>query len=152
MQVMDLGRFSNRPKLRLEWCGVKHGWKLRFAAKEHPQRVSRGYRPQGRIVGCQARGNSCSHWWEWCRKVHSDQNLLWRCCSTSGKIVINGKVFSSMTPQLAAENGIAIIYQEFSSVRELSVPRTYFSAIPFEEVSWLTRRPWRERQKKLLPS
>lgn len=31
-----------------------------------------------------------------------------------GRIVVNGNSFSSMTPQLAMQNGIAIIYQEFN--------------------------------------
>jgi ribose transport system ATP-binding protein len=55
------------------------------------------------------------------------KSTLIKTCSgavipTSGKIVVNGKEFQSMTPQLAAENGIAIIYQEF------------FWAIPSERV------------------
>lgn len=44
----------------------------------------------------------------------------------SGKIIVNGKAFSSMTPQLAAENGIAIIYQEFNLVGGLSVAENIF--------------------------
>ena len=53
------------------------------------------------------------------------KSTLIKCCSgavipTSGKIIVNGREFSSMTPQLAAENGIAIIYQEFNNVKELS--------------------------------
>ena len=63
------------------------------------------------------------------------KSTLIKTCSgavvpTSGKIVINGKEFSSMTPQLAAENGIAIIYQEFSSVRELSAAENLFLGNP----------------------
>ena len=53
------------------------------------------------------------------------KSTLIKCCSgavipTSGKIKVNGKEFTSMTPQLASENGIAIIYQEFNNVKELS--------------------------------
>ena len=49
------------------------------------------------------------------------KSTLIKCCSgavipTSGKIKVNGKEFDRMTPQLAAENGIAIIYQEFNLV------------------------------------
>lgn len=59
------------------------------------------------------------------------KSTLIKCCSgavipTSGKIVVNGKEFSSMTPQLAAENGIAIIYQEFNNVKELSAAENLF--------------------------
>lgn len=48
----------------------------------------------------------------------------------SGKIVVDGKEFSSMSPQLAAENGIAIIYQEFNNVQELSVAENLFLGKP----------------------
>lgn len=43
-----------------------------------------------------------------------------------GKIVIEGKEFSSLTPTLAEENGIAVIYQEFNLVGELSVAENIF--------------------------
>ncbi len=45
---------------------------------------------------------------------------------TSGDIIVNGKTFKSMTPQLAAENGIAIIYQEFNNVKNYLLQRTCF--------------------------
>jgi len=59
------------------------------------------------------------------------KSTLIKCCSgavipTSGKIIVNGKEYSSMTPQLAAENGIAIIYQEFNNVKELSAAENLF--------------------------
>jgi ribose transport system ATP-binding protein len=44
----------------------------------------------------------------------------------SGKIVVNGSEFSSMTPQLSIKNGIAIIYQEFNLVGGLSVAENIF--------------------------
>ena len=61
-----------------------------------------------------------------------------KCCSgavipTSGKIVVNGKEFTSMTPQLAAENGIAIIYQEFNNVKELSAAENLFLGRPIRK-------------------
>ena len=60
------------------------------------------------------------------------KSTLIKCCSgavipTSGKILVNGKEFTSMTPQLAAENGIAIIYQEFNNVKGLSAAEKPFS-------------------------
>lgn len=66
------------------------------------------------------------------------KSTLIKCCSgavvpTSGKIVVNGKEFTSMTPQLAAENGIAIIYQEFNNVRELSVAENLFLGRPIKK-------------------
>ncbi len=59
------------------------------------------------------------------------KSTLIKTCSgavvpTSGKIRINGKEFDKMTPQLAAENGIAIIYQEFNNVGELSAAENLF--------------------------
>lgn len=66
------------------------------------------------------------------------KSTLIKCCSgavipTSGKIVVNGKEFSSMTPQLAAENGIAIIYQEFNNVGELSAAENLFLGRPIRK-------------------
>ena len=66
------------------------------------------------------------------------ESTLINCCSgavipTSGKIVVNGKEFTSMTPQLAAENGIAIIYQEFNNVKELSAAENLFLGRPIRK-------------------
>jgi len=44
----------------------------------------------------------------------------------SGKIVVDGKEFSSMTPKLAESCGIEVIYQEFNLVDELSVAENIF--------------------------
>ncbi|BDF05992.1 sugar ABC transporter ATP-binding protein [[Clostridium] hylemonae] len=65
------------------------------------------------------------------------KSTLIKCCSgavipTSGKIVVNGKEFTSMTPQLASENGIAIIYQEFNNVKELSAAENLFLGRPIK--------------------
>ena len=43
-----------------------------------------------------------------------------------GKIVVEGKVFSSLTPTLSEQNGIGVIYQEFNLVGELSVAENIF--------------------------
>ncbi|MEF9999248.1 MAG: sugar ABC transporter ATP-binding protein, partial [Lachnospiraceae bacterium] len=66
------------------------------------------------------------------------KSTLIKCCSgavvpTSGKIIVNEKEFTSMTPQLAAENGIAIIYQEFNNVRELSAAENLFLGRPIKK-------------------
>lgn len=66
------------------------------------------------------------------------KSTLIKTCSgavipTSGKIVINGKEFTSMTPQLAAENGIAIIYQEFNNVKGLSAAENLFLGNPIKK-------------------
>lgn len=66
------------------------------------------------------------------------KSTLIKSCSgavvpTSGKIIVNGKEFKSMTPQLAAENGIAIIYQEFNNVGELSAAENIFLGHPIRK-------------------
>ena len=66
------------------------------------------------------------------------KSTLIKCCSgavipTSGKIIVNGKECNSMTPQLAAENGIAIIYQEFNNVKELSAAENLFLGRPIRK-------------------
>ena len=66
------------------------------------------------------------------------KSTLIKCCSgavipTSGKIKVNGKEFTSMTPQLASENGIAIIYQEFNNVKELSAAENVFLGHPIKK-------------------
>ncbi|MFP3152870.1 sugar ABC transporter ATP-binding protein [Lachnospiraceae bacterium ZAX-1] len=66
------------------------------------------------------------------------KSTLIKTCSgavipTSGKIIVNGKEFSSMSPQLAAENGIAIIYQEFNNVGELSAAENLFLGRPIRK-------------------
>lgn len=45
---------------------------------------------------------------------------------TSGSIIINGKEFSSMTPKLSKEQGIAVIYQEFTLVPGISAAENVF--------------------------
>jgi ribose transport system ATP-binding protein len=44
----------------------------------------------------------------------------------AGKIVVEGKEFSSFTPTTSAEAGIGVIYQEFNLVGELSVAENIF--------------------------
>ena len=59
------------------------------------------------------------------------KSTLIKCASgaispTSGSIEIQGKSFSALTPKASAENGIAVIYQEFNLVGELSVAENIF--------------------------
>ena len=44
----------------------------------------------------------------------------------SGRIIVDGKEFASMNPKLSEEQGIAVIYQEFNLVGELSVAENIF--------------------------
>lgn len=78
------------------------------------------------------------------------KSTLIKCCSgavipTSGKIIVNGKEFESMTPQLAAENGIAIIYQEFNNVKELSAAENLFLGRPIKKGMVIDRKAMEEK-------
>lgn len=73
------------------------------------------------------------------------KSTLIKCCSgavipTSGKIRVNGKEYDRMTPQLAAENGIAIIYQEFNNVAELSAAENLFLGRPIRKGIMIDRK------------
>jgi len=66
------------------------------------------------------------------------KSTLIKTCSgavipTSGKIIIGGKEFNQMTPQLSTENGIAIIYQEFNNVKGLSAYENLFLGHPIRK-------------------
>ncbi len=73
------------------------------------------------------------------------KSTLIKTCSgavipSSGKIIINGKVFTHMSPQLAKENGIAIIYQEFNNIRELSAAENLFLGNPIRKGILIDRK------------
>ena len=81
------------------------------------------------------------------------ENGAGKCCSgavipTSGKIIVNGKEFSSMTPQLASENGIAIIYQEFNNVKELSAAENLFLGHPIRKGIIVDKKAMEEEAAK----
>ena len=81
------------------------------------------------------------------------KSTLIKCCSgavipTSGKIKINGKEFDRMTPQLAAENGIAIIYQEFNNVTELSAAENLFLGRPIKKGMVIDRKAMEQEAAK----
>ena len=73
------------------------------------------------------------------------KSTLIKCCSgavipTSGKIKINGNEYDHMTPQLAAKNGIAIIYQEFNNILELSAAENMFLGRPIRKGMVIDRK------------
>ncbi|MCD8009332.1 MAG: sugar ABC transporter ATP-binding protein [Lachnospiraceae bacterium] len=77
------------------------------------------------------------------------KSTLIKCCSgavipTSGRIRVNGKEFDRMTPQLAAENGIAIIYQEFNNAGELSAAENLFLGRPIRKGMLIDRKAMEE--------
>ena len=51
----------------------------------------------------------------------------------SGQIVVEGREFSSLNPSLAEKIGIAVIYQEFNLVDELSVAENIFLGRPIRK-------------------
>jgi ribose transport system ATP-binding protein len=66
------------------------------------------------------------------------KSTLIKTCSgavipTSGRIVIDGLEFAHMSPQLAAAHGIAIIYQEFNNVKQLSAAENLFLGDPIRK-------------------
>ena len=82
------------------------------------------------------------------------KSTLIKTCSgavipTSGKIHVNGKIFDGMTPQLAAENGIAIIYQEFNNVGELSVAENIFLGRAIRKGIVIDRKRMEEESEKI---
>jgi len=81
------------------------------------------------------------------------KSTLIKTCSgavipTSGKIIVNGKEFTHMSPQLAQENGIAIIYQEFNNVRELSAAENLFLGNPIRKGIVIDRKAMEREAEK----
>lgn len=81
------------------------------------------------------------------------KSTLIKTCSgavipTSGKIVINGKEFTHMSPQLAAENGIAIIYQEFNNVKGLSAAENLFLGDPIRKGILIDKKEMEKEAEK----
>lgn len=68
---------------------------------------------------------------------------------TEGEIVVNGKRFKAMTPKLAAENRIAIIYQEFNNVGELSVAENIFLGRAIRNGIVIDRKRMEEESRKV---
>ncbi len=59
------------------------------------------------------------------------KSTLIKCCTGAvvpddGAIIVDGKSHSHMTPQLADECGIAVIYQELNSIKDLSAAENVF--------------------------
>ncbi len=70
-----------------------------------------------------------------CGENGAGKSTLIKTCSgavvpTSGKIIIDGKEFDMLTPSSSQENGVAVIYQEFNLVNQLSVAENVFMGCP----------------------
>jgi ribose transport system ATP-binding protein len=66
-----------------------------------------------------------------------------------GKIIVNGKAFAAMSPKLSEENGIAVIYQEFNLVDELSAAENIFLGKALRRGIRIDRRAMEERSAEL---
>jgi len=85
-------------------------------------------------------------------KNNAGKSTLIKTCSgavipTSGKIIVNGKEFTQMSPQLARENGIAIIYQEFNNVKGLSAAENLFLGNPIKKGMVIDKKAMEEEAK-----
>ena len=81
------------------------------------------------------------------------KSTLIKCCTgavvpTSGKIKIDGKEHDRMSPQLASENGIAVIYQEFNNVGELSAAENLFLGRPIRRGIMIDRKAMEREAEK----
>lgn len=70
-----------------------------------------------------------------CGENGAGKSTLIKTCSgaispTGGKILINGREFDRLTPVSSREHGVAVIYQEFNLVNELSVAENIFVGAP----------------------
>lgn len=82
------------------------------------------------------------------------KSTLIKVCSgairpTKGRIVVDGKEFEYMTPASSAEQGIAVIYQEFNLVEELSVAENVFLGKPIRNGAFIDRKKMEEKTKEL---
>lgn len=67
----------------------------------------------------------------------------------SGQVIVNGREVSSMTPKLSKENGIAVIYQEFNLVGELSVAENIFLGRAIRKGVIIDRKAMVEASKEI---
>ncbi len=85
------------------------------------------------------------------------KSTLIKTCSgaiepTKGEIVINGKTFSSMTPQTSEANGIGVIYQEFNLVGDLSVAENIFLGRAIRKGIIIDQKAMERESQKILDS
>lgn len=66
-----------------------------------------------------------------------------------GTIFVNGKSFKYMTPQLSEENGIAVIYQEFNLVDELSAAENIFLGKKLSNGAFINKKAMYKKAKEI---
>ena len=68
---------------------------------------------------------------------------------TSGKIILKGKEYESLTPKDSYENGISIIYQELSVINELSLLENLFvGKLPCKKVAGMSLVDYKKMNEK----
>ncbi|RDU22559.1 sugar ABC transporter ATP-binding protein [Anaerosacchariphilus polymeriproducens] len=67
----------------------------------------------------------------------------------SGKIIINGIEYAQMNPKLAENNGLAVIYQEFNLVGELSVAENIFLGRAIRKGIMIDKKAMEEETEKI---
>lgn len=67
----------------------------------------------------------------------------------SGKIVIRGMEYTQMNPKLAEKNGLAVIYQEFNLVGELSVAENIFLGRAIRKGIMIDKKAMEEETEKI---
>ncbi len=82
------------------------------------------------------------------------KSTLMKTCSgavvpDSGKIVVDGEAFASMTPQLSIKKGISIIYQEFNLVGELSAAENIFLGRPIRKGIFINKEAMEEEARRV---
>lgn len=85
------------------------------------------------------------------------KSTLIKTCSgavtpSKGEIIVNGKVFHSMTPTLSEQNGIGVIYQEFNLVGDLSVAENIFLGRAIRKGIIVDQKAMEREAKKILES
>lgn len=68
---------------------------------------------------------------------------------TSGNIIIDGVAYSHLKPEIAREKGIAVIYQEFNLVNDLSVAENVFLGHQKRKNGFVDMRAMIEESKKI---
>ncbi|HCT92504.1 MAG TPA: D-xylose ABC transporter ATP-binding protein [Lachnospiraceae bacterium] len=68
---------------------------------------------------------------------------------TSGEIILDGKTFTGLTPAESIQNGVGVIYQEFSLVNDLTVSENIFLGAAIRHGLFIDKKTMAERSSEL---
>ena len=68
---------------------------------------------------------------------------------TSGEIILDGKMFTGLTPAESIQNGVGVIYQEFSLVNDLTVAENIFLGAAIRRGPFIDRKAMAEKSAEL---